>query len=251
MPEAWIVPVFWAWVTVAVVTFSVLFFTSAPYGRHEREGWGPKVPARLGWIIMEAPSFFLIVALYAASDARGPLPTIAVGLWGGHYAYRSFVYPFLARLTGKEMPALIAALAIVFNLANAGFNGLVLFYGQVSEGWGAVLGIHAVLGLVLFAIGFTVHVHSDHVLRTLRAPGETGYRIPNRGLHRWVSSPNYLGECAQWAGFALLTWNLASLSFFIWTAANLVPRAHRHAQWYRETFTDYPEERRIIIPFVW
>jgi len=32
--------------------------------------------------------------------------------------------------------------------------------------------------------------------------------------------------------------------------ANLVPRAMAHHRWYRETFKDYPEGRRALIPYL-
>lgn len=32
----------------AVLVFAVLYFITAPYGRHVHTGWGPLVPARLG-----------------------------------------------------------------------------------------------------------------------------------------------------------------------------------------------------------
>ena len=41
-------------------------------------------------------------------------------------------------------------------------------------------------GAVLFFAGLVVHVRSDRTLRLLRAPGETGYRIPYGGAFRWV-----------------------------------------------------------------
>jgi hypothetical protein len=39
--------------------------------------------------------------------------------------------------------------------------------------------------------------------------------------------------------------------FFLFTAANLVPRAAQNHRWYRETFPDYPRERRALIPWMW
>ena len=32
--------------------------------------------------------------------------------------------------------------------------------------------------MVLFVFGMVVNIHSDHILRNLRKPGETGYKIP-------------------------------------------------------------------------
>ena len=58
------------------------------------------------------------------------------------------------------------------------------------------------------------------------------------------------GEIIEWIGFAVMTWSVAALAFAIWTAANLAPRALSHHKWYRETFPDYPTERKALIPFV-
>src|SRR5206468_7644761 len=101
-----------------------------------------------------------------------------------------------------------------------------------------------VAGVAIFVAGFTINQHSDHVLRTLRAPGERGYKIPVGGLYRFVSAPNYLGELLEWCGWALAAWSPAGVAFVVWTAANLVPRAWANHKWYRETFADYPPSRR-------
>ncbi len=247
---SWIPMIFSVWVAIAVLVFLSLFWITAPYGRHERSGWGITISSRVGWVLMEAPSIVGIVVLYWLSGNRSLFPTVAMLLWAGHYTYRTFIYPALARLSGKTMPLSVALMAIVFNLGNAGFNGMVLFFWMPVDGTAFLTAPHFVVGFALFVVGFVIHVHSDHVLRTLRAPGETGYTIPNRGLHQWVSSPNYFGETLQWTGFALLTWNLAGVSFAIWTAANLIPRALSNRRWYQEKFEDYPPERKAFIPFL-
>jgi steroid 5-alpha reductase family enzyme len=105
-------------------------------------------------------------------------------------------------------------------------------------------------GVALFASGFLVHVWSDHALRNLRKPGELGYTIPRGGLFEYVSSPNYFGEIAEWSGWALASWSLPGLAFAVFTAANLVPRAHANRAWYIARFPDYPRERKRVIPFI-
>jgi hypothetical protein len=69
-------------------------------------------------------------------------------------------------------------------------------------------------------------------------------------LFEWISCPNLFGEIVEWFGFALMCWSLPALSFAIWTAANLIPRALSHHAWYRGHFPDYPQARRAVIPFV-
>ena len=52
-----------------------------------------------------------------------------------------------------------------------------------------------------------------------------GYKIPNKGLYKYVSSPNYLGEILEWLGWAVLTWSVSGLVFFFWTVFNLLPKS--------------------------
>ena len=103
--------------------------------------------------------------------------------------------------------------------------------------------------VLLFAAGLTLNARSDRTLRLLRRSGG-GYRIPQGGGFRYVSSPNYLGEMIEWTGWAIATWSLAGTAFALYTFANLAPRAFANHRWYRETFPDYPPERRALLPFV-
>ena len=234
---------------LAVATFASLLRLRAPYGRHYAgRGWGPDIPDRVGWIVMElpAPAFFAVV-YFAGDAAGGTLPLIFLGLWQCHYLNRTFVHPLRTRTTGKRMPALIAASAFIFNLLNAYVNARwVSELGRYDLEW---LGDpRFVAGVLVFVVGFVINNHSDTILIRLRKPGETGYSVPHGGLFRWVSSPNYFGELLEWAGWALATWSLAGLAFFVYTAANLVPRALSHHAWYRARFEDYPADRQALIP---
>jgi hypothetical protein len=87
-------------------------------------------------------------------------------------------------------------------------------------------------------------------LRKLRNPGQDSYRIPEGGLFKYVSCANYLGEIIEWFGWACMTWSWVGLSFAVWTACNLTPRAVSHHKWYRNHFTAYPQERKAVIPFL-
>ena len=49
------------------------------------------------------------------------------------------------------------------------------------------------IGVVVFFIGFTINYQSDGILRNLRKPGETGYKIPHGGLFEYVSGANFFG----------------------------------------------------------
>lgn len=235
---------------LALVTALALVFISAPYGRHARAGWGPTVPARVGWVLMEAPASLL----FAWWFLRGPNALTAVPLcfflmWQSHYVYRAFVYPFRLRVDGKRMPALVMLLAIAFNTLNAFINATwVGTLGSYPDAW--FTDPRMWIGVTVFFVGMFANHRADARLLALRADGSTGYRIPRGGLHDYVSSPNYLGEVLEWAGWAIATWSFAGLAYLIYALANLVPRAVTHHKWYRATFPDYPPERRAIFPFL-
>ncbi|XP_052701517.1 3-oxo-5-alpha-steroid 4-dehydrogenase 1-like isoform X1 [Crassostrea angulata] len=106
------------------------------------------------------------------------------------------------------------------------------------------------LGIILFCTGMFINLQADHILRNLRKPGETGYKIPRGGLFEYVSGANFFGEIVEWLGFAVANGTLPTFAFFFFTLCNIGPRACHHHQWYREKFEDYPNKRRALIPFI-
>ncbi len=235
---------------VALPTFAYLLLRTAPYGRHGRPGWGPTLPPRIGWILMESPAVLVWLGVYLTGDHRfEATPLALLGLWQLHYVHRTFIFPFRMRGAGKPMPWLIALSGVFFNCVNAWINAR----------WVSQLGAYPVewltsrpflAGMAVFLLGMAINLHADTVLLNLRAPGETGYKIPRGGLYTWVTCPNYLGETLEWTGWTLATFSLAGLSFLIFTTANLLPRALANHRWYREKFPDYPAQRRAFLPFL-
>lgn len=237
-----------AWFVLSAVTFVALLRITAPYGRHQRAGWGPRLPARVGWVVMELPAVAVPVAC-AWVGTGSPGAWVLLGAWLLHYVHRAVVYPLRMRMGGKDIPASIVAMGLGTNVVIDWLvfrDAFTLRPGQVGGSVPALL-----VGGALFFAGHAVNMHSDEVLRRLRGPGETGYRVPTGGAFRWVSSPNYLGEIVEWVGFAVMAQSPAAWAFAAWTASNLVPRGLSHHRWYRETFPDYPPKRRAIVPWLW
>lgn len=192
--------------------------------------------------LLAALSWFLHQDLEGLSGFQMGL----IALWLGHYVYRALLYPYLMRWRGRRMPVVIMLSAVGFNLVNGGFNGAHIAAIDPPTAITPMMWI----GLILFVGGLTINVHSDAILRSLRRPGETGYNIPEGGLYRWVTCPNYLGEILEWTGFALLAATPAAVAFAVWTAANLIPRALSHHKWYKNQFVVYPRHRKAVIPFM-
>ncbi len=236
----------------AVVVFISLQFVAAPYGRHARRGWGPVVPSRWGWIVMEAVAAgALLYFFFRQRPIMTPTLWALLGLWELHYLNRSFVYPLRMRTRGKTNPLMVVLMAMAFNTWNGYLNGhwLGVHAADYTTAW--MSQPNFIAGLALFVTGFAINVQSDEILLRLRRGADTGYAIPRGGLYRYISCPNYFGELIEWTGWALMTWSTAGLVFALWTAANLVPRARSHHQWYQKEFRNYPRERKAIIPFVY
>jgi hypothetical protein len=241
-----------AWIVLAIALMPIQLFVTAPYGRHARAGWGPQIPNRLAWFLMEAVSLGVFAGLFLSGPVVKSAPMwIFFALWVAHYVHRSLIFPWMIHTRGKTMPLAIAGSAAAFNVMNAGLNGGYLGYvsGTYPLAW--LADPRFIIGALVFVAGAAVNITSDYRLIALRARGDsTGYTIPRGGLFEFVSCPNHLGEIVQWFGYALMCWNLPALSFAVWTVANLLPRALSHHRWYAQHFADYPRQRRAIIPFL-
>lgn len=240
----------WAVIAAGLLAFGILWWIAAPYGRFMREGWGPTLPSRLGWTLMEAPSAVGFLAVYAFGAHRlASVPVLFLLLWQAHYLHRALVFPWRLRERGKRMPWLIVGMGVFFNCVNTWLNARwISDAGSYDPAW--LSDPRFAAGVALFAAGYVVNQHADAVLFALRSTGNGGYRIPVGGLYRWVSCPNYLGEILEWSGWALATWSWPGLAFAVFTLTNLAPRALSTHRWYRQTFADYPPERKALVPFV-
>ncbi|CAI9617153.1 unnamed protein product [Staurois parvus] len=236
-------------VLMGLLTFALLFCIRVPYGRFASSAFGPPVPVRLAWFIQELPS--LVVPLYYVSVHPG-LPTPALllmGLFICHYSHRTLIFPFLIR-GGKPTPLVPFALAFIFCCYNGYLQGSYLCkHADFPSGW--THDPRFIAGLALFFCGMAINIYSDHILRNLRTPGESGYKIPYGGLFEYVSGANFFGEIVEWSGFAVAGWSAPGAAFAIFTLLCLLSRARQHHQWYLEKFDNYPKSRKILVPFVY
>jgi len=240
----------WLWIGIGGVAGLYLLRVPAPYGRHASAQWGPLIDNRLGWFLMEVVVLVVFwgVVLRAGRRPTGPALAMAL-LFTLHYVHRAFVFPLRLRTRGKRMPLVIAASAVAFNIVNGSLLGWHFAYrADYPATW--YRDPRFGMGLAMFAAGMATNLWADRRLIRLRAPGQAGYAIPRGGLFELVSCPNHLGEIVEWSGYAVLTWSLPGFAFAFWTAANLVPRALAHHEWYRRTFDDYPAGRKAIIPLI-
>lgn len=241
-------------VAIAFLVFRSLRTRPAGYGQYTGRRWGKTINNRAGWVIMEIPVVILFLIYWLASERTfATTPLVLFLLFNLHYCQRTFVFPLLIR-GDDRMPWAIIAFGMIFNTANAFMQGTWIFFlspdTQYTPAW--LTTPQFIIGVVIFLAGFVINLHSDHVIRTLRKPGDTAFHIPRGGMFRYVTSANYFGELTEWVGWAIMTFSWAGLVFAIWTLANLGPRANTHHQWYIDKFGgEYPRDRKRMIPFVW
>ena len=240
------------WFILALVVFFALLRWPAPYGRHSRAGWGPSVGTRTGWVVMEAPAVLWFLFWYLLGvGPNGVVPTVFFVMWQAHYVQRAFVYPFTLQSAQRRIPVVVVTMAVVFNTVNGYINGRFLFTFAPSYEAAWLADPRFVSGFALFVVGYIVNRRSDWLLRRRRLQNAGQYCRIDDGIFKYICCPNYLGEILIWSGWAVATWSLAGLSFAAWTIANLVPRARAHLHWCREYWSDYPEDRKAVIPGVW
>ncbi len=227
------VPFLLLWMAIGLCAGAYLLRRAAPYGRFSDTHWGPMVSNKWGWVLMESTVLvaFAIRIPWARFDIKSPAG-VMIAMFLFHYIHRALVYPFMIRTRGKRMPVVIMASAMVFNSVNGTLLGLWFAKAQYPANWFSSPWF--TFGTTLFVLGMAINWWSDYTLIHLRKKGETGYKIPRQGLFRYTSSPNLFGEITEWGGYALLTCSLPALAFFVWTCANLIPRALSIRRWYRQ-----------------
>ena len=234
---------------LAGFVFLILFFIPAPYGKFLRKGWGPSVRSKWAWLIMESPSPLLMVFFFLWAPQKGLLQLIFICLWLVHYIHRTFIYPFMQSGSNKSYPILLVGMAFIFNCFNGFINGFGVF-NLIKYDYGWLTSWQFIAGGLLFVSGFLINKTADEKLRKLRNGNREEYVLPRGWLFEYISCPHYFGEIIEWGGWAVMTWSLPGLAFFVITFANLFPRAIASNRWYRLNFPDYPFGRKAVIPFI-
>eukprot|EP01084_Bolivina_argentea_P008911 16670_1 len=195
-----------AWDTISFISIGY-FFTSifvvivelglgiqAHYGRFSSTSCMPKIPAKIAWVVQEIPafiiaSFFLIKSLNETYDRIPMANRLLLLLFIIHYFNRTFIFPFQIR-GGKPTELLEFILAALFTTINGFLQGLCLIQFDEYKILN-MKSINFILGVIIFVIGMLINLQSDSILRNLRKPGETGYKIPYGGMFNYVTAAKY------------------------------------------------------------
>jgi 3-oxo-5-alpha-steroid 4-dehydrogenase 3 len=77
------------------------------------------------------------------------------------------------------------------------------------------------------------------------------HSMPKGGWFEYVSSPHMTAEVGMYLTlYVLLFQNTSYIYCLSWVITNQLSNALLTHQWYKETFKNYPKERKALIPFV-
>ena len=237
---------------LAIIAFIVQIFKVIPYGKHDNEQGSCRVNQRIAFAVSQILTgiiFFSIAYFLQRNFDR--LPNIIMYLlFLIHYINRGIVDPIANRHSQRNVrlwvPVLATITTVFYHYINAQFIGEALYCSEY------VCDPRFLLGGMLFVTGLIVNRVSDGQLICLRKGyRDNEYQIPNGFCFRCVSAPNYLGEMIEWLGWAIMTWSLSGLVWFMFVSATHIPRARHNHKWYQKEFKEYPQRRTALIPVIY
>lgn len=146
-------------------------------------------------------------------SARQNLLVALVTIWGlrlsGYLAWRNigkgedYRYVKMRKYWGSRFP--LISLLTVFGLQGVlmWFVSLPVQLGQ-GDDEPTSLGILAVLGTIVWAVGMFFETVGDWQLARFKADPSSAGKIMDRGLWAWTRHPNYFGDFCVWWGLGLI-----------------------------------------------
>lgn len=237
---------------IAIISLILRIWKPLPYGKHSDANGSCNLPARPAYMAANLiPGFVVFTITYFTGLHFGSPINIAIYVvFVLHYITRGLVTPLLARYSETKVsiwvPLQMLLLNTFFHYINAEF------VGSVEYCTGYEYDPRFILGALLFVIGFIINRVSDTQVVFLRkSRNDPSYFVPKGFLYHLVSCPSYFGEGLQWFGWAVMTWSLAGLVWWLYTESVFFPRAWHNHTWYRNQFLNYPSRRRALIPFIY
>ncbi|GFR28339.1 polyprenol reductase [Trichonephila clavata] len=112
------------------------------------------------------------------------------------------------------------------------------------------------VGIILFISAFVLQYKTAVALASLRKTGNkvtsTKHHLPSSGFFEYVSCPHYFAEIIMYLSGCII---LSGKSFSwwlvcLWTVCNQTLTGLMSHYWYKETFKNYPNKRKAVIPFL-
>ncbi|KAK9889052.1 hypothetical protein WA026_004332 [Henosepilachna vigintioctopunctata] len=222
---------------------------------------GPQV----GWSTVFLAEYAGPIAVYTLVGASNGIlhsslppadPTLMSRLiywaWILHYLKRILETIFVHRFSHGTMP--------IRNLfKNCSYYWGFAFYVAYHVNhplWTEPPAVISYLGFAIWTVCELGNLSTHLLLRDLRPAGSTVRKIPYpnsnplTGLFDLVSCPNYTYEVGSWLGYTLMSGCLPALIFTLAGFYQMSVWAMGKHRNYKKEFSDYPKQRKAIIPFV-
>ena len=238
---------------LAVITYVAQATKPAPYGRHQTSSYsfGPLVHQRVAHTVSDAiPGVLLFSLVFFYYGTQREYTNITFYcLWLCHYIHRGIIHPWIMRYSSPKTPLGISLGGLFPNLVYSFLNAD--WIGTADYDSSYYKDPRFIIGVVIFVTGYIINRYADLSLCQLRANNSTRYSVPHGCLFDVICCPNYFGEMLEWFGWALGTWSLAGMVWFLFSSATFIPRAMHNHEWYMKKFPDYPKNQKALIPFLY
>eukprot|EP00924_Labyrinthula_sp_SR-Ha-C_P005834 snap_masked-scaffold_14-processed-gene-6.42-mRNA-1 protein AED:0.36 eAED:0.36 QI:0/-1/0/1/-1/1/1/0/267 len=245
----------------AVYTFVTLIgctFFYASYGKLSDEKISKldiSVDPRLGWFLMELPatvSFLITLYMNSNSEKLQFHQKFLCFMFLKHYLNRGFYFPLTLRVqqNKKATFSLSVILAGVIFTSLHGYLNATYFTKIFPFNANFFYTPTFLVGYFLYEASFWGTIYHEDIIKKLRKNSFSGYKIPFGGLFNYITNATYFCELLGWFSWTLMTWNPAGLFVFCVSCINLIPRAFKQHEWYKQKFPKYPRKRKILIPFI-
>ncbi|KAI8902567.1 3-oxo-5-alpha-steroid 4-dehydrogenase-domain-containing protein [Globomyces pollinis-pini] len=199
--------------------------------------------------------FYLFPTVFYGSASVQPhsnIQTIAFVLVVLHFIKRELETLYVHRFSNATMPIrnlpkncfhywVLGGVFVAYPLYQPGYQS---YFGEITNS--TVLMV--LVGLWSFAQFSNLKTHL--ILRNLRPAGTTIRKIPKGYGFDLVSCPNYLFEISCWIIFSILTGSVTSWIFTLIGAGQMYLWAvKKHLRYKKDFGTEYPKNRKVLIPF--
>lgn len=161
----------------------------------------------------------MIIAVLAgpAADARAWLLLALVVIWAARLGFFLFRRVQAAGSDGRfdELKTSFARFLLAWTLQGLWVSfTLAAALAAITSAQKPGLGAWALVGLIVWLVGFGIEVIADRQKSQFRANPQNQGRFIDSGLWAWSRHPNYFGEIVLWIGVAMIA--LPALSGWQW-----------------------------------
>ena len=115
---------------------------------------------------------------------------------------------------------------------------------------------NVILGTLLFLIASYHQFNCHRILADLRKPSaktaSSTYSIPYGDWFKYLSAPHYIADLLVYIAYLIISGGTCPLIWWlnIYTSSAMLYCAITTHYWYKETFKDYPKDRKSVLPFI-